>query len=253
MLPEIDCDLDEICKKVNDGINSGKLHNTIIRAEGAPVSTDELVEKLKENTSRDVKVLVLSYLQRGGSPTFRDRILPQLRDVADGYDCVRANWEPFMYLNQGCFCGLFLLAFQLLTLGVHLGLGGVEFVLLAPEFAGLLAKLALLLAHSVFALLDLLVAVGHVFLVVRLHLKILLLGLEDLLLLDVLGIQLGLREHAVCAPAQNELAHKYVKSQGHYGAQQRQDYIHCHIHIFNVQMSNKKQHPHNVQMLYNGR
>ena len=75
MMPEIDCDLDEICKKVNAGITSGKLHNTIIRAEGAPVSTEELVAKLKENTSRDVKVIVLSYLQRGGSPTFRDRLL----------------------------------------------------------------------------------------------------------------------------------------------------------------------------------
>ncbi len=75
MLPEIDCDLDEICKKVNEGIESGKLHNTIIRAEGVSVSTEELVAKLKENTSRDIKVIVLSYLQRGGSPTFRDRML----------------------------------------------------------------------------------------------------------------------------------------------------------------------------------
>ncbi|MCQ2563349.1 MAG: 6-phosphofructokinase [Mogibacterium sp.] len=75
MMPEIDCDLDEICKKVNEGIKSGKLHNTIIRAEGVSVKTDELVAKLKENTSRDVKVIVLSYLQRGGSPTFRDRML----------------------------------------------------------------------------------------------------------------------------------------------------------------------------------
>lgn len=75
MMPEIDCDLDEICKKVNEGIKSGKLHSTIIRAEGVSVKTDELVAKLKENTSRDVKVIVLSYLQRGGSPTFRDRML----------------------------------------------------------------------------------------------------------------------------------------------------------------------------------
>ncbi len=75
MLPEIDCDLDEVCRKVNKGITTGKLHNTIIRAEGVSVSTEELVAKLKENTSRDVKVIVLSYLQRGGSPTFRDRML----------------------------------------------------------------------------------------------------------------------------------------------------------------------------------
>ena len=75
MMPEIDCDLNEICEKVNAGIKSGKLHNTIIKAEGVSIKTDELVAKLKENTSRDVKVIVLSYLQRGGSPTFRDRML----------------------------------------------------------------------------------------------------------------------------------------------------------------------------------
>ena len=30
---------------------------------------------LQERTDRDVKLVVLSYLQRGGSPSFRDRML----------------------------------------------------------------------------------------------------------------------------------------------------------------------------------
>ena len=38
-------------------------------------------------------------------PTFRDKILPRLKASMEGYDCVRANWEPFMFLDQGCFCG----------------------------------------------------------------------------------------------------------------------------------------------------
>lgn len=75
LLPEIDSDLEAVVKKVTEGIGSGKLHNIIIKAEGVAIDTGELVKALKEKTSRDVKLVVLSYLQRGGSPTFRDRML----------------------------------------------------------------------------------------------------------------------------------------------------------------------------------
>ena len=75
LIPEIDPDIEAIYKKVADGVDSGKLHNTIIKAEGCNIDEEELYRKLKEKTGRDVKVIVLSYLQRGGSPTFRDRML----------------------------------------------------------------------------------------------------------------------------------------------------------------------------------
>ena len=75
LLPEIDGDLDEVYRKVSEGIGSGKLHNIIIKAEGVGIETDELIKMLRERTDRDVKLIVLSYLQRGGSPSFRDRML----------------------------------------------------------------------------------------------------------------------------------------------------------------------------------
>jgi len=75
LLPEIDSDLEAVYKKVTEGIGSGKLHNIIIKAEGVSVDTDALIKMLKERTDRDVKLVVLSYLQRGGSPSFRDRML----------------------------------------------------------------------------------------------------------------------------------------------------------------------------------
>ena len=75
LLPEIDSDLEAIYKKVAEGIGSGKLHNIIIKAEGVGVKTEDLVNMLNERTDRDVKLVVLSYLQRGGSPSFRDRML----------------------------------------------------------------------------------------------------------------------------------------------------------------------------------
>ena len=75
LLPEVEMPLNEVVDTVNEGIASGKLHNIIIRAEGYPVSSAELIKTLKKETGQDVKLVVLSYLQRGGSPTFRDRML----------------------------------------------------------------------------------------------------------------------------------------------------------------------------------
>ena len=75
LLPEVEMPLDEVVAKVKDGIECGKLHNIIIKAEGYPVSSHELIKVLKKETGQDVKLAVLSYLQRGGSPTFRDRML----------------------------------------------------------------------------------------------------------------------------------------------------------------------------------
>ena len=75
LLPEIDNDIEAIYKKVSAGIDSGKLHNIIIKAEGVKIDDKQLYSMLKEKTGRDVKLIVLSYLQRGGSPTFRDRML----------------------------------------------------------------------------------------------------------------------------------------------------------------------------------
>ena len=75
LLPEIDSDIEAVYKKVAEGIGSGKLHNIIIKAEGVSIKTEDLISMLKERTDREVKLIVLSYLQRGGSPTFRDRML----------------------------------------------------------------------------------------------------------------------------------------------------------------------------------
>jgi 6-phosphofructokinase 1 len=73
--PESELSIDDMCKALNDGINVGKLHNIIIKAEGYPLNSYELIKILKEKTGQDIKLAVLSYLQRGGAPTFRDRQL----------------------------------------------------------------------------------------------------------------------------------------------------------------------------------
>ena len=75
LVPEIPFDINELCRGILEGVNAGKLHNIIIKAEGVEIPTQELTEIIERKTGRETRPVVLSYLQRGGSPTMRDRIL----------------------------------------------------------------------------------------------------------------------------------------------------------------------------------
>ena len=74
IIPEVDFNVDDICKKLIRGKNRGKLHNIILLAEGVgePYS---LAEKVEKKTGIGTRVSVIGYLQRGGTPTPQDRIL----------------------------------------------------------------------------------------------------------------------------------------------------------------------------------
>lgn len=83
LVPELVVDMDYVCMKVMQGVNSGKQHSIIVKAEGYPVSTDDIVKEVAKRTGRSVKPVVLSYLQRGGSPSLRDRLIAtECADVA---------------------------------------------------------------------------------------------------------------------------------------------------------------------------
>ena len=75
LVPEQEVDVNDICKKLIIGMNRGKLHSIIIRAEGVPISSQELADTICNKTGLETKVVILGYIQRGGSPTATDRIL----------------------------------------------------------------------------------------------------------------------------------------------------------------------------------
>ncbi len=74
VIPEIYYDTDDICRKIIEGRNRGKIHSLIIVAEGVGKPYD-LAEEIKEKTGYETRVSILGYLQRGGSPSAFDRIL----------------------------------------------------------------------------------------------------------------------------------------------------------------------------------
>ena len=78
LVPEVKADVNRICRKIIEGSNRGKLHSIVVAAEGAMLPSNELVKTIEERTGKETKLVVLSYLQRGGSPTFKDRMLATL-------------------------------------------------------------------------------------------------------------------------------------------------------------------------------
>lgn len=75
LIPEIPVDLELICQNISAGVKRGKSHTIIIKAEGVDISSETLAEVIEEKTHQEVRSTVLAHIQRGGSPSARDRVL----------------------------------------------------------------------------------------------------------------------------------------------------------------------------------
>ena len=81
LLPELfDGDIRPIINKVLANRKAGKTHHLIINAEGVGHS-EEMAEKIEAATGVETRATILGYLQRGGSPTCRDRLLATMMGV----------------------------------------------------------------------------------------------------------------------------------------------------------------------------
>lgn len=74
ILPERKFDFHAVCHEIVNGNIRGKVSWIIILAEGAG-KADDIAKKITEMTTLETRVLVLGHIQRGGTPTARDRIL----------------------------------------------------------------------------------------------------------------------------------------------------------------------------------
>lgn len=74
IVPEKDFDMQAIADKIRAGRNRGKKHSLIILAEGV-MHADEFAEELGKFGDFHTRVTVLGHVQRGGSPTARDRVM----------------------------------------------------------------------------------------------------------------------------------------------------------------------------------
>ena len=74
LVPEIEYNLQEICRKLKRGREKGKTSEIIVMAEGAGDSSF-IVDQIRKETECEVRSTVLGYIQRGGPPTARSRVL----------------------------------------------------------------------------------------------------------------------------------------------------------------------------------
>jgi 6-phosphofructokinase 1 len=74
IVPEVDFDVDEICESILDRESRGKNTSIIAISEGAG-SSEALAKYMNANTTKEVRSIVLGYVQRGGAPSAFDRTL----------------------------------------------------------------------------------------------------------------------------------------------------------------------------------
>ncbi|MDD2189975.1 MAG: 6-phosphofructokinase [Eubacteriales bacterium] len=75
LTPEEPIDINKVCRVLIQGKNRGKKHNIVICAEGAEITSQDLTKTIIERTGLDMRLVILGHIQRGGSPTARDRML----------------------------------------------------------------------------------------------------------------------------------------------------------------------------------
>ena len=77
LVPEVKYEKGKIFKTLKESAVKGKKSSIIIAAEGIGDSR-KLAREIEENTGTEVRISVLGYAQRGGSPTARSRFLANL-------------------------------------------------------------------------------------------------------------------------------------------------------------------------------
>lgn len=75
LVPEIPYDFDkDVLRPILEGKTRGRKHNIVIVAEGIG-GVMEMAKKIEENTGIETRATILGHVQRGGSPTVRDRVI----------------------------------------------------------------------------------------------------------------------------------------------------------------------------------
>jgi len=77
LIPENECKLEDILEIIRENTHKGKRAGIIVAAEGVG-DNSKLAKELEMHTGSEVRLSILGYAQRGGSPTARSRLLASL-------------------------------------------------------------------------------------------------------------------------------------------------------------------------------
>lgn len=99
IIPEIEPDLEGLCRRLLEGIARKKTHSLVLVAEGA-AGAYRVSEFIQERTGLETWVTVLGHIQRGGSPSAVDRLLGS-RMGAAAVDLLRQDCSGVMTALRG--------------------------------------------------------------------------------------------------------------------------------------------------------
>jgi 6-phosphofructokinase 1 len=74
IVPEHTLDIERLCERLNASKSRGKMSGIVVLAEGVG-KADDLAKEIETRTSLQIRSTVLGHIQRGGSPSMRDRLL----------------------------------------------------------------------------------------------------------------------------------------------------------------------------------
>lgn len=74
LIPEVDTPIEEVVEKILASQKTGKKHFIVVVAEGVG-GTAEIAKKIQAATGIESRATILGHVQRGGSPTVRDRVM----------------------------------------------------------------------------------------------------------------------------------------------------------------------------------
>jgi len=102
IVPEIEYDLDSIRKRLRKEIDEGRDYIIAIVAEGTNMA-EYLTRWIKDTLDMDARLTVLGHVQRGGSPTVRDRVMAYKFAVAAVEALDAGETNKICVFNDGDF------------------------------------------------------------------------------------------------------------------------------------------------------
>jgi len=83
LIPELPISVEELCHRLEGNFKRGKRSSIVVIAEAdQPGESFRIAKEVKDRTGFDSRVCILGHIQRGGSPTARDRVLASRLGVA---------------------------------------------------------------------------------------------------------------------------------------------------------------------------
>ena len=99
LIPEVPYDFNrDVLRVILDGRNEGKKHYIVIVAEGV-CHAEDIAKQIEDATGIEARPTILGHLQRGGSPTLRDRTMASLMGIK-AIDCLKEKRYNRLVVRQ---------------------------------------------------------------------------------------------------------------------------------------------------------